>query len=56
MITTINYNPQKISLGSLKDKKSRHYGIKYQNIPIFMTEERHLFICVEDFNGYLIFL
>ena len=33
MITTINYNPKKISLGFLQDKKSRE-GIEYQNIPI----------------------
>ena len=33
MITTTNYNSQKISLGSLQDKKSRE-GIEYQNIPI----------------------
>ena len=33
MITTINYNSQKISLGSLQNKKSRD-GKKYQNIPI----------------------
>ena len=33
MITTINYNPKKISLGSLREKKSRE-GIEYQNIPI----------------------
>ena len=33
MITTTNYNSQKISLGSLRAKKSRE-GIEYQNIPI----------------------
>ena len=33
MITTTNYNTQKISLGSLQNKKSR-LGKKYQNIPI----------------------
>ena len=33
MITTTNYNSQKISLGSLQNKKSRE-GIEYQNIPI----------------------
>ena len=33
MITTTNYNSQKISLGSLQNKKSR-LGKKYQNIPI----------------------
>ena len=49
MITTTNYNSQKLSLGSLQNKKSR-LGKKYQNIPILrMTGERHLFICVEDF-------
>ena len=33
MITTTNYKSQKISLGSLREKKSRE-GIEYQNIPI----------------------
>ena len=33
MITTTNYNSQKLSLGSLQNKKSRK-GIEYQNIPI----------------------
>ena len=33
MITTTNYNSQKLSLGSLQNKKSRE-GIEYQNIPI----------------------
>ena len=33
MISTINYNAQKISLDLLQDKKSRD-GKKYQNIPI----------------------
>ena len=33
MITTTNYNTQKISIGFLQDKKSRE-GIEYQNIPI----------------------
>ena len=33
MITTTNYNSQKISLGSLREKKSKE-GIEYQNIPI----------------------
>ena len=33
MITTTNYNPQKISLGLVQNKKSRE-GIEYQNIPI----------------------
>ena len=33
MITATNYNSQKISLGSLQNKKSRE-GIEYQNIPI----------------------
>ena len=33
MITTTNYNTQKISLGFLQNKKSRE-GIEYQNIPI----------------------
>ena len=33
LILTSNYNVQKLSLGSVKDKKSRD-GNKYQNIPI----------------------
>ena len=33
MITTTNYKSQKISLGSLREKKTRE-GIEYQNIPI----------------------
>ena len=33
MITTNEYNTQKISLGSPQNKKSRE-GIEYQNIPI----------------------
>ena len=33
MITKTNYNSQKISLGSLREKKSKE-GIEYQNIPI----------------------
>ena len=35
MITTKEYNTEKISLGSLQSKKSRDTGIMYQNIPIF---------------------
>ena len=34
MITTKDYNTQKISLGSLQSKKLRDTGIMYQNIPI----------------------
>ena len=41
MITTINYNSQKISLDSLKDKKLR-YGIKCQNIPILYDGRKAL--------------
>ena len=41
MITTINYNPKKISLGSLQDKKSRN-GKKYQNIPILYDGRKAL--------------
>ena len=33
MITTTNYKSQKISLGSLREKKLRE-GVEYQNIPI----------------------
>ena len=33
MITTTNYNSQKLSLGSLREKKSKE-GIEFQNIPI----------------------
>ena len=41
MITTNDYNTQKISLGSLQDKKSRN-GIKYQNIPILYDGRKAL--------------
>ena len=34
MITTTNYNPQNLYIGSLQEKKSRD-GKKYQSIPIF---------------------
>ena len=59
MITTTNYNTQKISLGSLQNKKSRE-GIEYQNIPILYDGKRaivHLcgrFNLEEDvsFDGY----
>ena len=49
MITTTNYNSQKISLGSLREKKSKE-GIEYQNIPILYDGKRQLFICAEDLN------
>ena len=39
MITTTNYNTQKISLGSIQNKKSRE-GIEYQNIPILYDGKR----------------
>ena len=42
MITTTNYNTQKISLGSLQNKKSRE-GIEYQNIPILYDGKRTIF-------------
>ena len=42
MITTTNYNTQKISLGSLQNKKSRE-GIEYQNIPILYDGKRSIF-------------
>ena len=41
MITTINYNTQKISLDLLQDKKSRD-GKKYQNIPILYDGRKAL--------------
>ena len=41
MITTINYNSQKISLDSLQDKKSRD-GKKCQNIPILYDGRKAL--------------
>ena len=41
MITTNNYNTQKISLGSLQNKKSRE-GIEYQNIPILYDGKRSI--------------
>ena len=40
--TTTNYNTQKISLGSLQNKKSRE-GIEYQNIPILYDGKRAIF-------------
>ena len=42
MITTTNYNTQKISLGFLQNKKSRE-GIEYQNIPILYDGKRAIF-------------
>ena len=41
MITTNEYNTQKISLGSLQDKKLRD-GKKYQNIPILYEGRKAL--------------
>ena len=55
MITTTNYNTQKISLGSLQNKKSRE-GIEYQNIQFYMMEKGQLFICAEDLNWKKMFL
>ena len=56
MITTTNYNTQKISLGSIQNKKSRE-GIEYQNIPNFiMMEKGQFFICAEDLNWKKMFL
>ena len=55
MITTNNYNSQKISLGSLQNKKSRE-GIEYQNIPILYDGRKaivHLcgrFALIPDFT------
>ena len=39
MITTTNYKPEKISIGGLKNKKSRT-GNRYQNIPILYDERK----------------
>ena len=50
MITTTNYNSQKISLGSLQDKKSRDTGIRYQNIPILYDERNALVHLCGRFN------
>ena len=45
MITTNDYNPQKISLGSLKNKKS-NYGLKYQTIPILYDRRKAIvYLC-----------
>ena len=55
MITTTNYNTQKISLGSLQNKKSRE-GIEYQNIPILYDGKRSIFHCAEDLNWKKMFL
>ena len=41
MITTTNYNTQKISLGSIQNNKSRE-GIEYQNIPILYDGKRSI--------------
>ena len=49
MITTTNYNTQKISLGSLQDKKSRE-GIEYQNIPILYDGKRAIVHLCGRFN------
>ena len=49
MITTTNYNTQKISLGSLQNKKSRE-GIEYQNIPILYDGKRAIFHLCGRFN------
>ena len=44
MITTTNYNTQKISLGSLQNKKSK---LEYQNIPILYDGKKAI---AEDLN------
>ena len=49
MITTTNYNTQKISLGSLQNKKSRE-GIEYQNIPILYDGKRAIVHLCGRFN------
>ena len=50
MITTNEYNTQKISLGSLQDKKSRDTGIRYQNIPILYDKRNALVHLCGRFN------
>ena len=49
MITTNEYNTQKISLGSLQNKKSRE-GIEYQNIPILYDGKRTIVHLCGRFN------
>ena len=49
MITTYEYNTQKISLGSLQNKKSRE-GIEYQNIPILYDGKRAIVHLCGRFN------
>ena len=49
MITTPNYNTQKISLGSLQNKKSRE-GVEYQNIPILYDGRKALVHLCGRFN------
>ena len=49
MITTTNYNTQKISLGSLQNKKLRE-GIEYQNIPILYDGKRAIVHLCGRFN------
>ena len=49
MITTTNYNTQKISLGSLQNKKSRE-GVEYQNIPILYDGRKALVHLCGRFN------
>ena len=49
MITTTNYNAQKISLGSLQNKKSRE-GVEYQNIPILYDGKRAIVHLCGRFN------
>ena len=49
MITTNEYNTQKISLGSLQNKKSRE-GIEYQNIPISYDGKRAIVHLCGRFN------
>ena len=49
MITTNEYNTQKISLGFLQNKKSRE-GIEYQNIPILYDGKRAIVHLCGRFN------
>ena len=49
MITTTNYNTQKISLGLFR-KKNRDEGIEYQNIPILYDGKRTIVHLCGRFN------
>ena len=38
LISTSNFNKEKISLGKVQNKKTKDDGKDYQNIPIFMMK------------------